>query len=379
MERKLDHELVKTTALKAGFSFTKLAKEVEVSTESVSKWLNGEAIPRPGKAIKLGRILGLTYEQMFGARDKSFEPQVAFRLTRNQNPSEEHHERAREMGRMYEDLVPYLPFSQFEAPPQLKSPSADYDYLDGLCSALRREMGLESDVPVSLPTLFKHLSDKLQAVVVPVFWGHRKGKAELAAHIYSRKTKTTWIPFNLDTKLWDARFWVSHELAHVYTFDVLNEVDSEAFSDAFAGTLVFPVSIAKSAYEDLSRARLKTQKWNIIVDYGKQMHVSPVCVAKQVDRFVAAKNYSPVHAENESLYPAVARLLKREKTVAEEFFGEEEPSVGQLLEATDAIFKSPFFSTLSKYLKANGGSPSFIQGLLDCSLADAKALNSELA
>ena len=379
MDRKLNYEFVRTTAKQAGYSFTKLAKEVAVSTESVSKWLNGEANPRPGKAIKLGKILGLSYEQMFGARDRSLEPQVAFRLIRNQDPSIEHRERAREMGRMYEDLVPYLPFNQFEAPPRLKSPTAAYDYLDDLCVSLRREMGLEADVPVSLPSLFNHLSDKLQAVVIPVFWGHRKNKAELAAHIYSRKTKTTWIPFNMDAKLWDARFWVAHELAHVYTFDVLEEDESEVFSDAFAGSLVFPVSIAKAAYEDLARTRLKSQKFNVIVEYGKRMHVSPICVAKQVDRYSSAKKLPHVNAEYEGIYAAVSRMNKQEKTVANEIFGNEEPNVGQLLEATSNIFKSPFFETLSKYLKANGGSPSFVQGLLDCSLVDAKALNSELA
>lgn len=379
MERKLNHELVRTTADKAGYSFTKLAREVGVSTESVSKWLQGEASPRPGKAIKLGKALSLSYEQMFGARDRTNEPQIAFRLVRNQAPSESHHERAREMGRMYEELAPFLPFSRFEAPPRLKSPSADYDYLEQMCTALRREMGLEANVPLGLPTLFKHLSDKLQAVVIPVFWGHRAGQAELAAHIYSPKTKTTWIPFNMDTKLWDARFWVAHELGHVYTFDVLTEKESETFSDAFAGTLVFPVALAKEAYETLSGVRLKSQKLEVLKTYAKHMHVSPICVAKQVDRYAEARSQQPVNAEFEGLYPAIASTVKKEKTVADEFFDGEEPSVSQLIETAWDVLKSPFFGTLSKYLKATGGNPAFIQGLLDCSLSDAKALNKELA
>ncbi len=376
MERKLNHELVRTTADKAGFSFTKLAREVGVSTESVSKWLQGEASPRPGKAIKLGKALSLSYEQMFGARNQNNEPQIAFRLVRNQEPSESHHERAREMGRMFEELAPYLPFNRFEAPPRLKAPSADYEYLEQMCSSLRREMGLEANVPLSLPTLFRHLSDKLQAVVIPVFWGHR---TELAAHIYSPKTKTTWIPFNMDTKLWDARFWVAHELGHVYTFDVLAEQDSETFSDAFAGTLVFPVALAKAAYEALTGVRIKSQKLEILKTYAKHMHVSPICVAKQVDRYAKARQQAPVNAEYDGIYPALSATAKKEKTVAEEFFDGEEPSVGHLIETTSDVLKSPFFGTLSKYLKETGGNPAFIQGLLDCSISDAKALNKELA
>lgn len=376
MERKLNHELVRTTAEKAGFSFTKLAREVGVSTESVSKWLQGEASPRPGKAIKLGKALSLSYEQMFGARNQSDEPQIAFRLVRNQEPSESHHERAREMGRMFEELAPYLPFNRFEAPPRLKAPSADYEYLEQMCSSLRREMGLEANVPLSLPTLFRHLSDKLQAVVIPVFWGHR---TELAAHIYSPKTKTTWIPFNMDTKLWDARFWVAHELGHVYTFDVLAEQDSETFSDAFAGTLVFPVALAKAAYEALTGARIKSQKLEILRTYAKHMHVSPICVAKQVDRYAKARQQPPVNAEYDGIYPALSVTVRKEKTVAEELFDGEEPSVSHLIETTSDVLKSPFFGTLSKYLKETGGNPAFIQGLLDCSISDAKALNKELA
>lgn len=379
MIRKLNYELVRNKANEAGYTFTKLAREVGVSTESVSKWLNGETSPRPGKAIKLGKVLDLSYNSMFGEQDKSLDPQVAFRLTRNQTPSAEHHDRAREMGRMYEELVPFLPFNRFEAPPQLKSPTSDYAYLDELCTSLRREMGLESDVPLSLPTVFHHLSEKLQAVVIPVFWAHRAKGAELAAHIYSRKTKTTWIPFNLDTKIWDARFWVSHELGHVYTFDVLDEKAGESFSDAFAGTLVFPTSLAKLAYEDFTKIRTKTQKFETLLDYAKRMHVSPICVAKQVDRYATAKNYAPVNAEYDGLYPALATRVKREKTVAQEFFQDHEPSVSQLKEVTSTIFKSPFLETLSKYLKRNGGNTAFVQGLLDCSMADAKALNQELA
>lgn len=379
MERRLNHDLVRTTAEKAGYTFTSLAQAMEVSKESVSKWLNGDAVPRPGKAIKLGRLLQLSYEQMFGARDRSGLPVVAFRLTRNRAPTEEHQDRARELGRMYEQLVPYLPFSRFEAPPRLKAPTLEYDYLNDLCLALRREMGLEADVPVSLPTLFKHLSEKLQAVVVPVFWSHRAGGAELAAHIYSPSTKTTWIPFNLDTKLWDARFWIAHELAHAYTFDVLDEEAGELFSDAFAGTLVFPEKLAKAGYEAMRGVRAKSRKLEVLRRFANQMHISPVCVAKQIDRYAQARGLEPVQAEYPGLYPALHETTKAEKTVGQEFFGSEEPSVHQLMEVADRVLKTPFFDTLSKYLKANGGDPAFIHALLDCSLSDAKALNSELA
>lgn len=381
MERKLNTEVVRIAADKEGYSLTKLAHEIGVSTQSVSKWLKGDAIPRPGKALKLGRLLALSYEQMFGPRDLTNELQVAFRLSQNRVASDEHKERARELGRMYEQLVPYLPFKRFEAPPRLKNPIRDYDYLLELCQTIRKEMGLEAQERISLPSMLSHFAEKLQAVVVPVFWGHRQGGAELAAHIYSPKTKTTWVPFNLDTKVWDTRFWVAHELAHAYTFESLDEKAGELFSDAFAGTLVFPEAHAKAAYQEVGAARSKKMKLEIALRYAEQMGVSPVCVAKQVDRYALARELSPVGAEFDGIYAALAvnPVAKAVPTVGAELFGEAPPSVSQLREVSKTVFKSPFFDALSQYLKANGGNPAFVQGVLDCPLSDAKAINSELA
>lgn len=379
MERKLNHEFVREMTERAGLSFTKLAREVGVSTESVSKWLNGEAVPRPGKALKLGRVLHLSYEQLFGVRERPDVPQVAFRLTKNKVPTEGHHDRARAMARLYEALVPYLPFSPFESPTQLKNPTTDRVYLEALCHALRKEMGIGAEAPISLTELFAHLSTKLQAVVVPVFWEHRAGNAELAAHIYSPKTKTTWIPFNLDTKVWDARFWVAHEMAHAYTFGVLNDAEGEEFADKFAGTLVMPEAVTRRAYEQMVNCRTKAARHNVAVEVARLMQVSPVCVAKQVDRLAAEKGLPAVGAETPQLYPAILPLSKKEPTLAMQLFDSGQPSVGELREVAAAVFKTPFFDTLSKYLKSHGGNPAFIQGLLDCPLMDAKALNSELA
>lgn len=378
MERQLNYELVRGKAAEAGFTYTRLAKEVGVSTQSVSKWLNGVSIPRPGKAIKLGRLLNVHYKDLFHPKDASNDLKVSFRITRNRKPTEEHTERAQILGKLYEQLVSYLPFNQFQAPPRLKSPSIEFEYLHELCTAERRSMGIGEDEPIHLPSLLDHLSE-LQAVVVPVFWGHRNSNAELAAHIYSPKTKTTWIPFNLDNKLWDARFWLAHELAHAYTFDVLTEEEGEKFADLFAGSLVFPRSAAKDAYAELIKIKSSNnKKISILRSFATDMHVSPICVAKQVDRYASELNLESAQAEFRELYGAITLAAKKQETVSQSMFGSEPPSAKDLIEATSSFLKSPFFSSLSKYIKVNGGGPGLIQGLLDCPLSDAKSLHSEL-
>ena len=379
MNKMLNQDLLRTTIEKRGLTFTALAREVGVSVESVSKWVRGTAAPRPGKAFKLGQVLELTYEQLYPKRDAALEPQVAFRITRNQTPSDSHHARAQDMARMYEQLVPYLPFSEFEAPQQLKNPNSSYEYLEQLGIQLRQAMGVSAQDPVPLKAIFEYLSSRLQAVVVPVFWNHRSGSAELAAHIYSPRTQTTWIPFNLDTKAWDARFWVAHELAHALTFRSLNTAEGEEFADAFAGTLVMPPVLARSTYSQMSATTGLSNRIKIAIETAQRLHISPICVAKQVERFAKETGASSLGLDVPQLYKSVSRLLKVQPTVSQELFPNGNPSVTELRRVAADFMKTPFFETLSKYLKDRRSGPSFIQGVLDCPLEDAIALNRELA
>ncbi len=379
MNRTFNQDLVRTTLDKRGLTFTAVAKELGVSVESVSKWVRGAAVPRPGKAYKLGQVLDLTYEQLFGPTDRSLEPQIAFRLTKNRKPDDSHHARAQEMARMYEQLAPYLPFNSFVAPAQLKNPECTYEYLEALGSQMRQDMGLAAQDPVPLKALFEYLSSRLQAVVVPVFWNHRSGGAELAAHIYSPKTRTTWIPFNLDTKAWDARFWVAHELAHAITFGVLEVADGERFADAFAGTLVMPPQVARSTYEHMSAIRTNAARFDVAIETAQRFHISPICVGKQVERYAQANGLVSLNLDQRPLYQFVHRLQQAQPTVSKELFPRGSPSVADLRQVAADIMKTPFFETLAKYLKASHGGAAFIQGILDCPLEDAMALNSELA
>lgn len=379
MNKVLNQDLLRTTIEKRGLTFTALAREVGVSVESVSKWVRGTAAPRPGKAFKLGQVLDLTYEQLYPKRETALEPQIAFRITRNQAPSESHHARAQDMARMYEQLVPYLPFSEFEAPQQLKNPNSAYGYLEQLGVQLRHDMGLSAEDPVPLKAIFEYLSSRLQAVVVPVFWDHRAGGAELAAHIYSPRTQTTWIPFNLDTKAWDARFWVAHELAHALTFRSLTTAEGEEFADAFAGTLVMPPLLARSTYSQMSATTGLNSRIKIAIEIAQRLHISPICVAKQVERFAKETGADSLSLEVPQFYNSVSRLQKVQPTVSQEFFPNGNPSVTELRHVAADFMKTPFFETLSRYLKDRRSGPSFIQGVLDCPLEDAIALNRELA
>jgi hypothetical protein len=228
-------------------------------------------------------------------------------------------------------------------------------------------------MPVPLKAIFEYLSSRLQAVVVPVFWNHREGGAELAAHIYSPRTQTTWIPFNLDAKAWDARFWIAHELAHALTFRSLNTAEGEEFADAFAGTLVMPPVLARSTYSHMGATSGLSNRIKLAIETAQRLHISPICVAKQVERFAKETGAASPGLDVPQLYKSVSRLTKAQPTVSQELFPNGNPSVTELRRVATDFMKTPFFETLSKYLKDRHSGPSFIQGVLDCPLEDAIA------
>ena len=49
----------------------------------------------------------------------------------------------------------------------------------------------------------------------------------------------------------DFKFWMAHELAHVYTPDIAGSEAGEDFADALAGALLFPKSVAEIVYPNV--------------------------------------------------------------------------------------------------------------------------------
>ncbi len=64
MKNTLNIEKLGNRSQELGLSQTKLARDLDVSRESVSKWFRNEAYPRPDKLLKLARILNLTFSEL---------------------------------------------------------------------------------------------------------------------------------------------------------------------------------------------------------------------------------------------------------------------------------------------------------------------------
>uniref|UniRef100_UPI001EEC3307 helix-turn-helix domain-containing protein n=2 Tax=Pseudomonadota TaxID=1224 RepID=UPI001EEC3307 len=64
MQKVLNIENATEAMQKKGLTQTAVADGLAVSKEAVSQWLNAKSFPRPNKLLQLGKLLGLTFDQL---------------------------------------------------------------------------------------------------------------------------------------------------------------------------------------------------------------------------------------------------------------------------------------------------------------------------
>ncbi|WP_407829533.1 XRE family transcriptional regulator [Shewanella algae] len=379
MKKRLNLKNAQEALEKAGLSQTSLAEELGVSKEAVSQWLNAKVFPRPDKLLRLGKALGLSFEQLV-IKDDPHAPKVAFRKRAGTKTKDHHIEKAQEIGRFLRHLVPFLPFDTFEMPPVLKSPNSDYEYLRTVTSKVREDINVGPQECVDFSHLIRRFSE-LQAVVVPVMWG-AKQRHENAVHIHLPDSCTTWVYLNLDTNIHDFKFWMAHELGHCLS-PSLEGNEAEDFADAFAGELLYPHELAKKTYALLARKPSTAAKINTLKQLAKDHVISPNSIWQQVKAYTEHEGKPAISLGN-SFYGAVTKFNKQYPNLSEALFGDAEkdeqgnPSAREYVEKASEAFETPFFDMLKKYLKENDKGPGFVQTVLDMPLLDARSIHTEL-
>lgn len=372
MPSRLNIARLKAALESLGISPAALSAKLDVSREAVSKWLNGESFPRPDKLLRLSVVTGLGFRDLV-FRDEKDEPQVAFRKVRGTTTTPLHISHAREIGRALRALVPHLPFDKLVAPPVLKDPHTEYEYLQQVSLSVRRSLALTSTDAVTFTHLVRRFSE-LQAVLIPVLWG-KKGHHENATHIYLPDSRTTWIYLNLDVQAHDFLFWMAHELGHCFSPDLQGE-NAEDFADAFAGALLFPRDLASRAYSQIAQKQPGRQI-NLLKAFAKQFCISPFCVYKEMNAFARYARLPEIQLPRGSIHGATTNFNKQFHLVSAALF-DRKPMPADLINACKVHFESPFFDALGAYLRDAGKSPSFVQTVLDMSSIDAKGIHAEL-
>lgn len=375
MQGALNLIVLKDAMQRAGLNPAGLAKKLDVSREAVSKWLNGQSLPRPDKLLKLALLIGLKFDQIVIKADGQTEPVVAFRKKGAHKTTAQHIGHAKEMGWLLRPLAPFLPFDELIRPATLKQPSCDYDYVQKVAAKIREEVGITPTEPIDFRHLLKKFGE-LQAVLIPALWG-TKELHQNALHIFLPDSMTTWVYLNLDSEVHDFKFWMAHELGHILAPSLLGD-EGEDFADAFAGALLFPRQLAKDAYRQVIAAKNKGAQINLIKHIAEANIISPITVYYEMNHFAKQADLATIDLAN-AIYGAAKNLSKTYYSVSESLFEGKAPDAARYIQVAETQFHSPFFKALKAYLVENDKGAGYVQAVLDVPLLDAKAIYEILA
>lgn len=376
MDKKLNLEKLYFKLEALGLNQAQLAKRLGFSREIVSQWLKGNKMPRPDKLLKLGLELGLSFEELVIRSEHTTDPIIAFRKKGRRLIRNTHIECAKKMGRSLESLVEYLPCDRFEQPPTLRKPVIDYHYIQKVSEKVRKEIGVRKTGVVNFHDLINKFND-LQATIIPVLWGERE-KHENALHVYLPSSGTTWIYLNLDSNAHDFKFWMAHELGHVYA-PALRDDEGEDFADMFAQALLFPKECAKNAYNELiSLSRIGTRV-NRIKEFSEKNDISPITVYNAINGYAQAFSFKTIKIN--SIFAAATKFNKQYLTISEDLFGENNGnklSPKEYIRVSKETFESQIFDILRICISQEEKPVSFVQNILGIPLLDAKGIYEEL-
>lgn len=373
---KINIPAVQAAMKNKGLSGRKLAEQLDVSPQTITNWLSDSAFPHPAQLLKLALSLRISFEDLViqGAPAEN-EPRVAARARMNRVLSDATLAELKGMGRLLEQLSDHLPFDTLESPPRLTTPTVDHKYLQRVSQKVRSEIGVSADEPVKFTDLVTRFS-KHKAILIPVMWGKKDGH-ENAIHVLLPKSGTTWVYLNLDTYLPDFKFWMAHELGHVYS-PSLSGQEAEKFADAFAGALLFPETIASKVYKELASTSTQKGRLEILERYANKYVISIYSVFKEANGFAVFNKLKEIDVKPNILHGLRHGVNAKHGTLAETLWKKGRPTSKEYIVDASETFSTPFFATLGKFLVEENRSASFVQAMLDIPLLDAKALHPEL-
>lgn len=373
MQKVIHSENLKQALQARGWTQKDLAREIEVTAQAVTNWMRGADFPRPDKLLKLATTLKLNFADLVAISSKD-QPIIAFRKKGGAKTTDAHILKAIVMGSLLKPLVPYL--SELRSlRVQIPSPTTEYDALQATAAEVRARIGLGGQAVLS----YSHLIDQFGtngAVVVPVLWGEKQNHKN-ALHILLPQEQVTFIFLNLDTRLEDFKFWMAHELAHVYTPGLAGTEDGEDFADALAGALLFPKSVAEVAYQQAARHDSVPAEIRALHRYAGEHSISLFSVFSEINRYAKAHGLPALRCKDTDIH--AIRNNSRGKLVSETLFEPTPPEPAAYIAAAENVFRSTFFSALKRMVKEQGTGAGYLQQIMDIAMQDAMTLHGELS
>ena len=363
---------IRSALAQQGMTQKQLAESVGLSAQAVTNWLQGKDFPRPPTLLKLATTLKLTFDQLVNI-DEEGRPVIAFRKKGGTKTTFDHISKAEGVGMLLKPMVPYLPEIQ-ALRTLITSPSGDYDRLETAVLQTRARLGIGDKAALN----YSHLIGEFKncgAVLVPVLWGDKK-RHENALHIRLPLEDVTFIFLNLDTRIEDFKFWMAHELAHVYTPELAGTERGEDFADAFSGALLFPKPCAEAAFLQVAQERDPAKVIQIFMQHAQRHTISLNTVYQRVCEFAKAAGKTPLAINEKHIH--ATRNNHRGPLISETLFDPMPPTPDLYLTVCERVFQSVFFRALRRMVREQGVGPSYVQQILAAPMHDALALHREL-
>ncbi|MCP4766550.1 MAG: helix-turn-helix domain-containing protein [Gammaproteobacteria bacterium] len=372
MIKTLKSDAIRSALADQGLSQKQLAEKTGVSSQAVTNWLKGKDFPRPAALLKLATTLQLNFDQLVQTSDAD-QPVIAFRKKANAKTTAIHMDKAKNVGMLLKPLVPYLQnLSTLRT--LITSPSTDYEKIQTAVAQTRSRLGIGEKAVLGYEHIISEFSN-CGAVLTPVLWG-AKGNHENALHIRLPREDVTFIFLNLDTRLEDFKFWMAHELAHVYTPALAGTDEGEDYADAFAGALLFPEAMAEDAYHEALHHNHSDGILKLFLKYARANMISLYSVYKQVLHYIRANKLPPLPIEERAIH--AARNSLPGEMISEALFDPLPPPPEVYIAACKNEFDSDFFEALRRLVHEKDIGPSYIQQVLNTSVLDARALHEEI-
>ncbi len=372
MQKNLHADAIRNALAERGLTQKDLASQIGVSAQAVTNWLKGVDFPRPPALLKLAAGLHLGFDELVQNNDTG-RPVVAFRKKGNAKTGHAHIKQAEEMGLLLKPLVPCLPEQQ-ALRTLITSPSTNYHKLQAAASQTRQRLGIGEHAEMGYESLIGEFRSS-GAILVPVMWGE-KHEHKNALHIRLPEEDVTFILINLDTRIEDFKFWMAHELAHVYTPELAGTEEGEDYADAFAGALLFPEPCVEACYQAISRKRNEQSVIKALFSCAREHLISINTVYRQVQDFARARQLPVLKIAENKLH--ATRNHFSGPSVSEVLFDPLPPAPDVYIAACRHQFQSDFFIALKKLLHDRDTGPGYLQQILDISIRDAKAIHEEL-
>jgi len=370
MSKLLNTSAMQNALSANGWTQSELAKKVNVSSQSVTNWMRGEGFPRPAALLKLSLHLKLNFDDLV-TQPNLDEPIVVFRKKAGAKTKDHHFSQAREKGLLLGRLAKHIT-NTAQLRSNIAKPMTEYDALQSIASEVRSRIKLSDTSVLKYSHIIKEFK-RNGSILVPVLWGKLQNHAN-ALHILLPKKDLTFVFLNLDTKPEDFKFWMAHELAHVYTPELSGSNKGEDFADAFAGALLFPKPCAELVYREVQTLG-SGDEIAILSKYAKEYHISIFSVFEEVNKFANALGVALLSTKSLDIH----KIRSRNKVLMSELlFKPSPPEAMEYISLCEKEFDSTFFDALRQMI-GDGVEAPYIQQVLGVSKLDSIAIHQELS